>query len=357
MKLQQLSGLMVICVLLVMSYTLMGPLASAGEVYTLEESIDTALEKSRVIKESELELEAKKLELQQAEGRSVMETSPPDLLRAQRNYENALKKNIMTEFSHQREVEKSYYQVVMARDMIEVLEQAVEVAEREYEIEEERLLVEKTTQQELLSTHRELTERREELAEAIDSHQLALLNYRKTMGLPLDTQLKPEDYLPEYRDFSRDIDQDIENAIQVSPELEELRTALASAEEQVRIFDNDYTAPIKLRSAKNAMKQAQNGLQRAEDGMELQIRRAYLEVEEVERRRETLRESRDEAEEAYKNASQMKEMEMATEDDVRNASLALKMAETEHRHVFFEHRLAVLNYQEAAVLPLVEENN
>ena len=250
------------------------------------------------------------------------------------------------------EVEEAYYSVLRAQNLVAVLEEALAVTKRQLEIAQEKLATGAGTQSDVLNAASSLAQTEANLAQAQGGFDIALLNFRRVLGIDFAEPVAPQPSEFAYTPYEVNLERDIEAALARRVEILQAQAGVEAAAKQVELFDNDYTPELALNIAKIALQKAQNGLEQAKRGIQLEIRQAHLALEDAARRIPAFAKSVEEAEENFRVATSMYEVDMAPLVQVMGAQAALSSARTDYIHAIFDYNLARARYDRAVARPL-----
>lgn len=323
---------------------------------SLAEAVGIALEKSLSLKASELAVKDSRLALSQAEAENLINPNPAYLLQAEKNLEIAIRTLAMERYSTTVAVTEAFYSVLKAADYVDIGGRAIELAERQLAAARSRFAAGAGTQSEVMDHLGRLAAARADLAKAKGSYDLALLNFRRTLGLPLDSDIAPEreeeEGLDFFEEYLPDLEEDIKFALSERVEVLQAEAMVETARAQVGISRNDYTPDLVLQRALTAEERARNGLEQLKYGIELEIRQAYLVLRDLSYRIEAERENLAAAEENLRIARKLLEAGMGTSDQVMAAEVGVDQVRMNLRHAIYDYNLARLKYDRAAARPL-----
>jgi len=321
---------------------------------SLGEAIRIARENSLSLAASRMDVEDSRLGLSQAEAENLINPSPASLVQARNALEIAERKLVMERFSTDMAVEEDFYNVLRTADYVEVGTKALKLAERQLSVARSKFAAGSGTQGDVIAALSKVAESRASLAKAKGSYDLALLKFRQTLGVPLDSNVCPEDQTFTFEEYLPDLESDIEFALENRVEILEVQGGIDAARTQVEVLANDYTPELALKRARVAEQKAINGLDQLRYGIELEVRQAHLSLVDLSRRLEAQRENVAEAEENLRIAQKLLEASMATSDQIMAAEVGLAQARMNARHTLFDYNLAKLKYDKAAARPLLE---
>jgi len=327
--------------------------AEGETVYlSLDEAVATAFQNSLKLELSRLNVKEAELNLKQARANNLVQPSPTALIQAERQLEIAARQLLLDQFDLKLEVEEAYYSVLRTQNLVAVLEEALRVSKRQLEIAEERLARGTGTQADVLSAASQVAQTEANLAQVQGSYEIALLNFRRVLGVDFSEPVAPEASEFTFQPYETSLEEDIAFALQHRIEILQALLGVDAAGKQVELFDNDYTPELALELAKVALAKAENGLEQIRRGIQLEIRQAHLSLEDAARRIPALAKSVEEAEENLRVAQSMYEVDMAPLVQVMGAQAALSSARADYVHAIYDYNLARARYERAVARPL-----
>jgi len=227
----------------------------------------------------------------------------------------------------------------------------------------------------VLRSEVELGNSQQDLIKAQNRYEVAIVKFKKLLGLPHTSQVRLTDTL-KYEDLSLSLDDCLRCAIEYRPDLGQAQAVVQSAEEGIKLAKTENLPQVSLRGdinlndnrfpglkngnwavglvvsinvfdsglANNKVKISEIGLAeakekvtQAEDVMVEEISEAYLNLKETEKRIEISRTLVDKAEECYKIASIRYEEGAGTNLEVIDAQLALTQAKANHVQTLYDY--------------------
>lgn len=327
---------------------------SEGDVewVTLDQAVEIAFQNSLSLQLAHLDVVEAELGLKQAEATNLVTPSPTSLIEARRRVEIATQQLYLQEFDLKLEVEENFYGVLRAQNLRQIAAEALDLSKRQLDIAQQRLATGAQTQADVLSAAAEVAQAEANLAQATGGYELALLNFRRTLGVDYDRPVVPLATEFAVVDYETSLEDDIQFALAHRIELLQLLTGVEAAQKQVELFDNDYTPELALNMAKVAVEKLQNQLEQARRGIQLEIRQAHLGMSDALRRIAALANRVEEAEENLRVATNLYDLDMAPLVQVLGAQTALSKAKSDYVHAIFDYNLARARYDRAVARPL-----
>lgn len=320
----------------------------------LEEAIAIAFESSLSLRAAELDLTDARIGLQQAEANNLIQPSPTSLIQAERRLSLAERGVLLARYDVKLAVEESYYGVLRAENLLGIAREALELAERQLAIAEERHASGAQTRADVLAAASRVAKAMADVAQAEAGYDLALLAFRRTLGVPFDAPIVPAGIDLEFTPVTPDLEADLAFALAHRIEVLQAQTGIDAARKQVELSTNDYTPALALQAAEVALAKALNQYEQLRSGIELEIRQAHAELSHAGRRIAALVKGVEEAEENLRVARRLFEVNTAPLTQVMGAEVALAQARTEHVHAVFDYNLARARYDRAVARPFAE---
>ncbi len=335
--------------------TILSPVSAEPQHVGLKEAIKIALEESLSLNASELEVQDSRLALSQTEAENLIKPNPASLLQAKRNLEIAQRKFALERYNTVLSVEEAFYNVLKARDYVGLTEKVLELTEHQLKSARSKFAAGMGTQSEIMDCVSRVAEARASIVKAKGTYELTLLNFRQTIGVSLDSLILPEDETFEYEEYLPDLERDIKLALANRVEILQLEAFVDAACTQVAISKNDYTPELVLQRSLIAAEKAKNGLKQLKYGIELEVRQAYLALDDLSHSLEAEMENLATAEENLRIARKLLEADMATTDQVMAAEVGVEQVRINLRHTLYDYNLAKLKYNRAVTRLLFDE--
>ena len=332
------------------------PDAGAGALreLTLEEAVALALERNAQIRQAEADLEEARLVLEETRARHLMQPNPVTLLQAETGYELARRNLILTRSQVRLSVEQAFYGVLRAENLAEVAREGVALAERQLAVAQGRGAAGAAAPVDAIRAESQLSSARAQLLQVEGAVQLALLAFRQTLGVDLDTPIRPASQPVEVEPIPIDLEADLAFALENRVEVLQALAGIEAARTSVELTDNDYTPGLSHERARVGLRKAELALQQVRDGITLEIRQLYQTLLDAERQVEVLEQAVAAAEESLRITEAMYEAGVATDLELLSAQTAFIQAKTNLVNARFDHREAQVRYAHAVARALAE---
>ncbi len=332
------------------------PDAGAGALreLTLEEAVALALERNAQIRQAEADLEEARLVLEETRARHLMQPNPVTLLQAETGYELARRNLILTRSQVRLSVEQAFYGVLRAENLAEVAREGVALAERQLAVAQDRVAAGAAAPVDAIRAESQLSSARAQLLQVEGAVQLALLAFRQTLGVDLDTPIRPASQPVEVEPIPIDLEADLAFALENRVEVLQALAGIEAARTSVELTDNDYTPGLSHERARVGLRKAELALQQVRDGITLEIRQLYQTLLDAERQVEVLEQAVAAAEESLRITEAMYEAGVATDLELLSAQTAFIQAKTNLVNARFDHREAQVRYAHAVARALAE---
>lgn len=324
-------------------------LAQAGEVtLTLQEAIRRGLEHSPAMQRAHLALELMELEYRQAEVNAHATVSPLELAAAKQAYENARFQVELQRVQTALEVELQVYNVMKAEDTVHLRQDALERAMQQADIAQRRHAVGQITNVQLREAEQRLRVAELAFRQATNNLFLARVRLGQYIGVSAtDIKLTVETDIKRVEvDFSSALATAEENRFEMIQALQ----AIESAEQAVKLADNDYTPRIELERARIQLAQAQLNMKQARDLIHREVLEAVMRLEEAEARLELALSEQDLAAENLTLAELRYQNGLSTFLDVLEAEAALAEARVQAIAATYDYNIARAQYMSAVGL-------
>ncbi|MBE3577180.1 MAG: TolC family protein [Limnochordales bacterium] len=315
-------------------------------VLTLQQAIARALEVAPELRLAELDVAEKEIALKEAEIGQLEGRPASELVAAQYELEKAKQAVLDARESVALKVEQQYYEVLRSTELLDIQQQSLERAKRQFQVTEARYQAGLISRHEYLAAQDQLVVQEHSFRQAQASLELAKLQFKLLLGLPQESEIVLQDRFP-FAPLDVDLAESLRQALARRSDLLAARQAVASAERQVALSDNDYTPPVQLQRARMALERAQIAAAQAETRVALEVRQKYLAleqarvaVEESERARERARDALRIAEARYNNG-------LSPLLELLNAQAALARAELDAVEAVWDYNLAKAAFLQA----------
>ena len=278
-----------------------------------------------------------------------------------------------------------YFAVLQARNLLQVSKQSVDNLEAHLKNVQAQYSVGTVAKSDVLRSEVEVADAQQSLIKAQNSYDLAVSSLNNVIGLPLDSELSIKDDL-KYVQNSLTLDNSISFALANRPEAVQAQVAVDVANQGLKIArsgskpdvsfsagtgwsdsefpgteNNDWSMGIKASwnvfdsgLTKAQVKQADFGIDKAteqakqtKDSIQLEVRQAFLNMKEAEKRISTSQVAVDKAEEDFKIAQVRYSAGVGTNLDVIDAQLALTQAKTNYIQAMYDFNTSKANLDKA----------
>ncbi|HHV54745.1 MAG TPA: TolC family protein [Firmicutes bacterium] len=319
---------------------------SQALVLTLQQAIARALEVAPELRLAALDVAEKEIALKEAEIGQLEGRPASELAAAQFELEKAKQAMADARESVALSVEQQYYQVLRSTELLDIQRQSLERAEKQFKVTEARYQAGLISRQDYLTAQDQLVEQQHSFHQAQASLDLAKLQFKFLLGLPQDQEIILQDRFP-FAPLEVDLAQSLNQALARRSDLLAARRAVANAEKQVALSDNDYTPPVELRKAKMALERAQIAAAQAEIRVILDVRQKYLALEQAKTAVEDSVRARERARDALRIAEARYNNGLSPLLELLNAQTALAQAELDAVGAVWDYNLAKAAFLQA----------
>jgi outer membrane protein len=268
-----------------------------------------------------------------------------------------------------------YYSILQTRNLVGLREESLDRLTAHLKNVEAQYNAGTVAKSDVLRSEVEKADAEQNLIIAKNSHELAISNLNNIISLPLATPLVVKDEL-KYQKFDKTLEECIAFALNSRPDLAQAQANVEAAQAQIRVAesgsklsiaatasenwsDNEYPGTDKntwavgvsasynlfdsgltkaqVRGAEAGHSKAQEQLRQAKDSAQLEVRQAYLNMLEAEKRIETSNVAVTKAEEDYKIAQVRYSAGVGTNLDVIDSQVALTSAKTNYIQALYDY--------------------
>ena len=312
---------------------------------SLEEAESIALANSHAVQLADLSVQEAELQLEQVQAAQLMQPSPVMMMQVQAGYDLARHAYVMAQDDLSLTVKTDFYTVLQVQNMLEIAREGLESARRHLSVTEQKFQVGTVTRLDVIQASRNVLNSEAGVLQAQHGLELAVMKFRQTMGLGLDSQVWPEEEAFEPVAMAVDIEDDLAFALENRQEIQQLRIAVNSARKSVELADNDYTPALELRTAQLQLQQAEVQLEQVKQLLTLEMRQSYTAMEEARQRVPVLEKGVEEAEEMLRLSELMFEADMITANDMQDAQLGLLAARNDLVTAISDYNIAQARYR------------
>lgn len=284
-----------------------------------------------------------------------------------------------------------YFNILQTANLVKVAQESVDGLTAHLKNVQAQYDVGTVAKSDMLRSEVELADADQKLIIAKNNLELAIASFNNVTGLPLDTQVTPKQSALAYVANNQTLNDSITYSLTNRPEVAQADANVAVARQQIKIADADkkptvsltgytdwndtelpgtdnnnwgasVTASYKLFDSgltKSKVKQADAGLNKAteqarqsRDSVQLEVRQAYLNMKEAEKRIETSKVAVDKAEEDFKIAQVRYSAGVGTNLDVIDAQLALTQAKTNNIQALYDYNTSKAKLDKAMGIPV-----
>jgi len=238
-------------------------------------------------------------------------------------------------------VEAAYYGVLRAEKMLEVSRTSYKRAEEQYKQAEAKVKAGTAAKIDLISAESQLKSAEAGVNDAEATLKIAQMSLNKTLNLNLDTPLQLTDQFNFVSMGTVDVDEVIQEMKEKDLTFVGFQEALNISKAYFDYYSKYYTPnTFNYRNAEYGYKEAEVNLDQAASQLELNIKKAGLDLQTAEENYSVLTKSMEQAQEAYRLTKLRYDVGMATNYDVLAAEAALKQAELSLLNALYNYNLA-----------------
>ncbi|MDU4960919.1 MAG: TolC family protein [Sporomusaceae bacterium] len=279
----------------------------------------------------------------------------------------------------------AYYSVLQSANMVKLSQESVDRLQAHVQNVQAQYEVGTVAKTDVLRSEVEVADAEQSLIKAENSYELAVASLNNVLGLPLDTQVDVKDQLA-YTQVALTLDDAITQAMVTRPDLAQAEIAVAIAGEGVdgaragyrptvglsaaqgwsdddfpgtdndkwsvgvtaswNIFDSGLTRS-QVRQSQSTLEKSRQQQQQAKDAAQLEVRQAYLNLKEAEKRIATSQVAVNKAEEDYKIAQVRYTSGVGTNLDVIDSQVALTQAKTNYVQSLYDYNTSRAKLEKA----------
>jgi len=288
------------------------------------------------------------------------------------------------------DVTKAFYGVILAQEFVEVSEKAVAQVDKHVKTANDLFEAGVATNFDKLRASVQLANVRSQLIKARNALRLAKEGFKITLGLPLDTEVNLDGQL-EYKQQEVDLNKILKSAKENRPDLKQLELQEKAVDKLVSIakagnkpdlvflsnYDANYSTnreegadrdwnrswnitfalniPIfdglatraRVKQAKSGLNQIKLGKAQLEDGIQLEVKFAYLALQEAQALLDVQGETVQQASEGLRIANLQRENGMITSVQLTDAELALTQAQVNRLQALYDYTIAIARLEKA----------
>jgi outer membrane protein len=287
---------------------------------------------------------------------------------------------------------KGYFTILQTRNTVKVDQESVDQMEAHLKNVDAQYNVGTVAKSDVLRSQVELANNQQVLTKAQNAYEIAVSNLNNIMGLPLDTQIQIKDELT-HQPYSLSLEDSITYALNNRPEAIQANYSIDAAKESVKIAKAGKLPTVAASAAKNwadttfpgtddsgwsiglkatwtpfdsgvtnagikkSNSEVEKSLQtakQAKDSIQLEVRQAYLNMVEAEKRISTSQVTVEKAEEDFKIAQVRYSAGVGTNTDVIDAQVALTQAKNNYIQAMYDFNTNKANLTKAMGVPVEE---
>lgn len=284
----------------------------------------------------------------------------------------------------------AYFNVLQTRNLFEVSKQAVVDFASHLKNVQAQFDAGTVARSDVLQTEVQLANAQDGLIKAQNNYELAIANLNNVIGLPLDTEIKLKEDL-KFQQYSLKLDDCIRYALTNRPEMAQAQANVAIARDQVKVarsgslpslgftatngweasnfpgaknsnwavsmtasmdvFDSGLTKS-QVKQAEYGVTTSQEQARQTRDNISLQVRQAYLSMQEAAKRIDTSKVAVGKADEDLKMSEVRYAAGVGTNLDVIDAELALTQAKTNYVQALYDFNTSKAQLEQAMGIPV-----
>lgn len=283
-----------------------------------------------------------------------------------------------------------YFTVLQTRNLVQVDRESVENLTAHLKNVQAQFEVGTVAKTDVLRSQVELANAQQSLIKAENNYQLAVANLNNVMGQPLSTELQIKQELG-YEAYSLSMDDCIAYSLQHRPELEQAKLSEEINKEAVKYAQAGYRPTVtvtagtdlsdpsfpgdnykdwyaiakaswnifdagatkaSVKAAQATLEESGHTLNQTKDSVQLEVRQAYLNMKEAEKRIDTSKVAVDQAQEDFKIAQVRYTAGVGTNLDVMDAQVALTEAKTNYIQALYDYNTNKADLERAMGVPV-----
>lgn len=333
--------------------------------FTLQEAIDYALNNLNSIKQLEIQIKQqeqalKKAKKEQNDTQYIANIYLPagsglQSLLTEKGYYKEQTRLALEELKISKEkaienikmgVESAYFNLKFSEEKVQIEKDNLERVQKEFDIVNQKYRLGNTTKLDILNIELQLESAKVSYQNALDDYRYSIMNFNKTIGLPLDTEVILTDKLEYIPIGEIDLETKIEEALANSYNYIKVRNSYDLAvmyKDIVGILYAKNTTYYK--NAQDAVQIAEYNLEDTKTDIKLKVTKAYMDLIKAERTLNLAKKNVETTKQAYEIAKVSYETGINTTLDVSNARIALREAELGYNQALLSYNLAIKNFE------------
>ena len=284
----------------------------------------------------------------------------------------------------------AYFSLLQARNLVTLNQESVERLEAHLKNVQLQYEVGTVAKTDVLRSEVELADAKQNLIKAENSYDIAMASLNNVIGLSLDSEVKPKEEL-RHEEYSGTLADSLTYSLTKRPDLMQAEkqidiarkgVTIARADQRptvaatgsqkwsgtdfpgednngwtvgvavsMNVFDSGVTSG-KVKSAKASVVSAEESYRQVKDQVQLDVRTAYLNMKEAEKRIDTSSVAVAKAEEDYKIAQVRYGAGVGTNLDVMDAQVALTQAKTNYVQALYDYNVSNAALEKAMGVPV-----
>lgn len=283
-----------------------------------------------------------------------------------------------------------YFTVLQTRNLVQVNKESVESLTGHLKNVQAQFDVGTVAKTDVLRSQVELANAEQDLIKAENNFQLAVSNLNNVIGMPLHTELQIKQELG-YEKYALSMDDCIAYSLQHRPELEQAKLSEEINREKVKYAQGGYKPTVvvaagtnlsdpafpgdnykdwyaiakaswnvfdagatkaSVKAAQATLEESGHTLHQTKDSVQLEVRQAYLNLKEAEKRIDTSKVAVDQGQEDFKIAQVRYTAGVGTNLDVMDAQVALTKAKTNYIQALYDYNTSKADLERAMGVPV-----
>ncbi|MBC7189776.1 TolC family protein [Candidatus Aerophobetes bacterium] len=318
---------------------------------SLEESINIALENNLDFKMAKHNVNLREVEYKQAQANNLLQASILNLKNAEFSLKQA--KNTLEETKRQviLDVMDAYFQVLKAKQEVEIEKMSVQEAEENLKIVRNKFSLGDASKKDLLEAEINLSLAEFNLKKAEHQLDIAKIGFNKVLGLPLDTEFELTDTFS-VEPLNISLEKAVEEALKNRYEIKKAQNELELAKIKWELSQNDYTPELEKENAKINLENTRVNLEEVKRQIVQEIHRLFRGLEEKEENIKITEKTEKLKQEIYDIAQKQYEAGLISATELLDAQINLTQAQLDRIGALFEYNLAKAEFIKALAIDL-----
>ncbi|EOD01774.1 TolC family protein [Caldisalinibacter kiritimatiensis] len=242
-------------------------------------------------------------------------------------------------------VEKAYYDLLLAEEQMEIAKESLELAQDQYEKGKTMYEVGTISSQQLLEMELAVSQAQSGYDAAEMGYEMQKMSFNNTLGLPLDQKVVLTDEI-EYKEHEEiNLEKSIKEALENNGSLKVAKENYELAQLTLEATKARYPEiTYKYREQEILVEQAAKSLDMAKNGVEMGVRSAYLQLITAEKQIKTYEKTVEKAQRALELAEISFELGQSTSTEVSQARLQLMDAKNNLAKQIHAYNMALLDF-------------